>query len=57
MDSSPCLCKSHIDVISSRWDATSKVGELVTNFGEPPFSVEMSAFWLKHMYSILSALA
>ena len=28
---------------------------LPTYFREPPFSVEMSPFLLKHMYSILSA--
>ena len=30
---------------------------LLTSFREPPFSVEMSSFWLKHMYSVLSAFA
>ena len=25
------------------------------NFREPPFRVEVSSFWLKHMYSVLSA--
>ena len=29
---------------------------LSTNFREPPFCMEISLFWLKHMYSILSAL-
>ena len=24
-----------------------------TNFKEPPFSVEMSPFWFKHMYSVI----
>ena len=27
-----------------------------TSFKGPPFSVEMSPLWLKHMYSVLSAL-
>ena len=29
---------------------------LFTSFREQPFSVEMSLFWLQHMYSVLSAL-
>ena len=28
---------------------------LSASFREPPFSVEVSPFWLKHMYSVLSA--
>ena len=34
----------------------NKVGDLVHLFQKTPFSVEMLLLWLKHMYSVLSAL-
>ena len=32
----------------------AKYINLFTNFREPPFRVEMSPYWVKHMYSVLS---